>query len=173
MARSRLSYPQRRSPRLAGYNYTQNGAYFVTIKVQKQLRLFGDVEEERVRLSPAGEMVEQVWAEVPTTYAGVDVDSFIVMPDHVHAILVLDNLAAGAVSQTRPLALPDIVHRFKSFTTAEYRHGVNQRHWPRFAGTLWQRSYHDHIIRNDADLNRIREYIAQNPLRWTLHHPHS
>jgi putative transposase len=66
------------------------------------------------------------------------------------------------------LSLPDVVHRFKSFTTAQYRHGVKNDGWTPFPGRLWQRNYYEHIIRNDDELNRTRRYIAENPSRWAL-----
>jgi REP element-mobilizing transposase RayT len=70
------------------------------------------------------------------------------------------------------LSLPDVVHRFKSYTTAQYRHGVYEHGWPPFPRRLWQRNYWEHIIRDDASLNRIREYIANDPARWELDQPH-
>ena len=64
------------------------------------------------------------------------------------------------------MSLSDVVHRFKSFTTTRYRQGVRDLNWPPFSGRLWQRNYYDRIIRNDAELNRIRQYIRNNPARW-------
>jgi putative transposase len=66
------------------------------------------------------------------------------------------------------MSLPDVVHRFKSLTTARYRHGVYERGWQPFPGRLWQRNYYEHIIRNERALQRIREYIMNNPARWDL-----
>ena len=66
------------------------------------------------------------------------------------------------------MSLPDVVHRFKSFTTAQYRHGVNDDGWALFPGRLWQRNYYEHVIRNDEELRRIRRYIVENPAKWAL-----
>ena len=71
------------------------------------------------------------------------------------------------------LSLPDVVHRFKSFTTARYRHGVQNDGWTPFPGRLWQRNYYEHIIRNDDELSHIRQYIAGNPARWAMDRYHS
>jgi REP element-mobilizing transposase RayT len=64
------------------------------------------------------------------------------------------------------MSLPDVVHRFKSFTTAMYRHGVKNHGWPPFAGTFWQRNYWEHVIRDERGLRQIQEYIMNNPARW-------
>ena len=72
----------------------------------------------------------------------------------------------GLPLRRKSMSLPDVVHRFKSLTTARYRHGVRDHGWPAFRGRLWQRNYYEHVIRDDDDLNNIREYIVNNPLRW-------
>ncbi len=75
------------------------------------------------------------------------------------------------------MSLGDVVQRFKSLTTKRYIDGVKQHDWPPFNGKLWQRNYYEHIIRDEPDLNRIRQYIIQNPLNWQNdkyhadHHP--
>jgi REP element-mobilizing transposase RayT len=152
---------RRRTPRLKGFDYSQAGAYFVTICAQDRLPLFGRVLEGSMVLSLPGQMVQQVWSEMPQYYAGVELDAFVVMPDHLHGILAL-------TGERRGFSLPDAMQRFKSLTTARYRHGVASHGWPPFRGRLWQRSYHDQIVRDDMALSAIRNYIAQNPLRWSL-----
>ena len=152
----------RRSIRLAGYDYSQAGAYFVTICIQNHECLLGQATSGIVTLNAAGEMVQRVWLELPEHY-GVAGDAFVVMPNHVHWVVWLpDETPPGA----SPLTLHDIVHRFKSLTTARYRQGVLRDAWPAFNGRLWQRNYYEHIVRNDDDLARIRQYIAENPARW-------
>jgi putative transposase len=110
----------------------------------------------------AGAMVQDVWDALPRHYVGINVDAFIAMPNHVHGIIILEDNPA------RTLALPDVIHRFKSLTTARYRHGVRDEGWPPFHRTLWQDDYYDHVIRQDDDLDGIRRYIVENPLRWHL-----
>ena len=97
-------------------------------------------------------------------YEGVELDTFVVMPNHLHGIIRL----VGAGPRARPpLSLPDSIQRFKSLTTARYRKGVDEHGWPALGGRLWQRSYFDRIIRNREELNDIRSYIDNNPLRWS------
>lgn len=134
----------RRSVRLKGYDYSAGGAYFVTICIQDRLLLFGDVVQGEMKMNDAGRMVLSVWNELPQYGPGIAVDEFVVMPNHVHGMIVL-NVGAGPracpdkgtpipTKQTnqiqktgRPrggaptMSLPDLVHRFKSLTTARYR----------------------------------------------------
>jgi REP element-mobilizing transposase RayT len=178
---------QRRSIRLRGYDYARAGAYFVTVCVQDRECLLGQIVEDEMRLSEAGQMVQSVWDELPERYPGVDVDQFVVMPNHVHGIMVLTGIVgapprgcpddamgdnwdgqARGPAPTGGLSLPDVVHRFKSFTTAQYRHGVKNQGWTPFPGRLWQRNYYEHVVRNDDELGRIRQYIADNPASWAL-----
>jgi REP element-mobilizing transposase RayT len=164
---------------LKGFDYSQAGAYFVTICIQNRICLFGKIENGEIQLTEAGYMVHRIWNELPEKYPGVEIDEFIVMPNHIHGIVVL-NVGAGpcacpdsnkgqprGVAPTR-LSLPDVVHRYKSFTTSEYRIGVEQLKWIPFPGKLWQRNYYEHVIRNEKELNQIREYISNNPLQWAL-----
>jgi REP element-mobilizing transposase RayT len=124
----------RRSPRLRGYDYSQAGAYFVTICTQQRLSCLVQLVEGVTRLSPAGQMVQATWDAMPQHYSGLDLDAFVIMPDHVHGIVVVRGEQSG-------LALPDVVQRFKSLTTARYRHHVTISGWIPFPGRLWQRSY--------------------------------
>jgi len=156
------SYPQRRHPRLAGYDYMTAGYYFITVCTEHRLPLFGSVEAGRTRLSPGGEMVQEAWRDLLALHPGVDVDIDVVLPDHVHAIVVLDD------DPRRTLSLSDLEHRYKSLTTKRYAHGVRDRGWPRFAGKLWQEGFYDHVIRQDGELDAVRRYIRENPLRWEL-----
>ena len=178
---------KRRSLRLKNYDYSRTGAYFVTVCVRKRLCLFGDIVEGRMNASARGEMVAKAWHDLPGHYAGVNVDSFVLMPNHIHGIVVLNPNSVGAAPCGRPssvtvvnagqprgvaptnekrLALPDVIHRFKSWTTKLYSDGVRRHRWPPFPGQLWQRNYYEHVIRDDDDLEKIREYILANPHTW-------
>jgi REP element-mobilizing transposase RayT len=146
----------RRSIHLRGYDYTRQGAYFITICVHQRQKLFGDVVNGGVKLNPAGTMLENIWYKIPLYYAGIDVDESIVMPNHLHGIVIV---GAGpcacpnsnfpmrhpgqsqGVAPTRPLSLSDVVHRYKTMTTKQYVDGVNDDGWPVFNGKLWQRNY--------------------------------
>ncbi|WYD80389.1 MAG: transposase [Candidatus Electrothrix gigas] len=190
----------RRSIRLRNYDYAQAGAYFVTICLQYRECLFGKITvppvgadpcvcpgfSPEIQLTDAGRMVQTIWDQIPNHYPGVDTDAFVVMPNHIHGIVVLTNPVAGTDScvrpnprsryvptgqargpaPTKPLSLPDVVQRYKSLTTTQYINGVKQNGWPPFLGKLWQRNYWEHIIRNETELHRIRKYIQNNPARW-------
>ena len=183
-----MTWKQRHSIRLKGYDYSQSGAYFVTICAHNRQCLFGAVEDGDMYLNGAGEMVQTVWNEIPRYYAGVEPGAFVIMPDHVHAIVVLsgccgcDGPAQGVDGQPQgvaptgsgmaSLSLGDVVHRFKTMTTRCYADGVTKNGWARFEGRLWQRNYWEHIVRTEQELTRIGEYIRNNPSNWqsdTLH----
>ena len=178
----------RRSIRLNGYDYSQSGAYFVTVVTQDRECLFGEIAEEEMTLNEAGRMVQGVWEELSIHYPGVKADEFAVMPNHFHGLIVLVGAGPRACPDAglspvdagpracpekgQPqgvaptLSLPDVVHRFKTLTTKRYADGVKQLGWIPFDRRLWQRNYYEHVIRDDVSLNRIRQYILDNPARW-------
>ncbi len=193
-----LDRPRRRALRLKGYDYAQPGGYFVTICTQGGKCLFGKVVEEEMRLNPAGVMIEQAWHALSDCFPIVELDAFVVMPNHIHGIIILldpslidpnrtvQDSTVGAPlvgardegrttrrAGTRPaptipriLSLGDVVGAFKSITTRQYISGVNTLGWAPFSKRLWQRNYWDRIIRNGKELDRIRQYIDDNPARW-------
>jgi putative transposase len=181
--RSDPNHHHRRSIRLKGYDYTQLGAYFVTICTQNRACLFGEVVDGTMLLNDAGRMIQTAWDDIPVHYAGVAIDAFVVMPNHIHGIVVLVGAApcgrpplgqasssgqARGPTPTMAISLPDVVHRFKTLTTKQYADGVKQSGWLPFPGHLWQRNYYEHIIRDEESLSRIRQYIADNPAQWAL-----
>jgi REP element-mobilizing transposase RayT len=107
----------------------------------------------------AGDAVREAWEALPERFPDVECDAFMVMPNHVHGILVF-----GSEQEHRPLG--EVVGAFKSLTVLRYRKGVLEEGWPRYAGSFWQRNYYEHVIRSEEALNRIREYIAGNPEQW-------
>jgi REP element-mobilizing transposase RayT len=120
-----------------------------------------------MRLNEAGRMVLGTWEALPMHYPSVDVDAFVVMPNHLHGIIFLGSAPDHSDETARiVLSLPDVVQRFKSLTTARYRAGVLEHGWPPFPRRLWQRGYYEHIIRHDRSLSSIRRYIEDNPSRW-------
>ena len=162
--------PHRKSPRLSGYDYSQAGAYFVTVCVQGRQALLGEIIHGGMRLNQAGCMVERWWKELERKFPPVKIDEYyIVMPNHFHGIVFIPELPAPTTEggHTGP-PLQRVVQWFKTMSTNEYIHGVKEHGWPQFKGSLWQRSFYDHVIRDEASLNRIREYISTNPLRWDL-----
>src|SRR5437870_13678067 len=117
-----------------------------------------------MRLNYAGRIVQTVWKELPLHYSYVESDAFIVMPNHVHWIIVLsDRMSVGAGLKPAPTrhGIPEIVRAFKTFSARR----INQTR--SMAGkAIWQRNYFEHVIRNEESLNRIRQYILDNPARW-------
>jgi REP element-mobilizing transposase RayT len=156
----------RRSVRLKGYDYSQAGAYFITIVTQGRVCLFGEVVAGELRLNKVGRMVASAWEDLPNHYAGVGLDAFVVMPNHVHGIVVLAGPTVGAGSDVgaglKPApTLSEIVRAFKTFSARRINEHRGTRGMP-----VWQRNYYEHVVRDDESLDRIREYIAGNPLRW-------
>ena len=167
--------------RASWWDYAAGGWYFVTICTQHRLTLFGDVlpEDDRlIRLTPAGEMVSHCWRTLGTQFAFAAVDAFVVMPNHLHGIVAIRSTVPPIPERTRaPDTRPNgtlagsigrIIQAFKSETTVAYIRAVQHDGWEPVDGRLWQRGYHDHVIRDSADLERVRSYIAANPQRWLL-----
>jgi putative transposase len=148
----------RRAMRLRGCDYSQNGAYYLTLCTQHRLCLYGEIIDDKMELNDAGRMIERFWLEIPKRFTNVELDLYVVMPNHMHGIVAI----AGKASDT----IPAMMQQFKTFTTNAYIRGVKKENWQSFPGKLWQRSYYDHIVRNEAELNAIRHYIETNAVRW-------
>ena len=151
--------PQRKRLRLAGFNYAEARSYFVTIVVRDRRHLFGDVAEGRMRPSCAGRMIAAHWRSLRSRYPGLDVEPFVVMPNHLHGLV-------STVRMSSPPALGGIVGAFKSITARAYRSGADDGRWLPMPNGLWQRGYFDHVIRNETDEGHAMEYIANNPANW-------
>jgi len=158
----------RRSIRLEEYDYSLAGAYFVTVCTHNREYLFGNVVNDETVLSRHGEIVKNVWCNLTNHYLNIKLDTFTVMPNHIHGIIVLmdvDIVGAGLkpapTDLTKYYPLSEIIRAFKTFSA---RHVNELRITPGIP--VWQRNYHEHIVRNENELNRIREYIMNNPLRW-------
>ena len=167
----------RRSIRLKGYDYTQKGAYFVTICTRNRECLFGGIENGRMTLNDAGMIAHQCWQDIPAHFPHIMLDTFVIMPNHIHGILVITNVPVGAKNFS-PLQSPphsfshssphprgtsktigSTVRGFKIGVTKWMRQNTPVQH-------VWQRNYYERIVRNDDELNRIREYIVGNPTQW-------
>ncbi len=157
---------RRRSARLPGYDYARVGAYFVTICTQDRVCLFGQIADGAMSVNDAGAMIVRHWEQIPQRFPTVTVDEFVVMPNHIHGVLVF---AAPPVEATWPVApLGRVIGAVKSETTVAYGRRVVANRWPAFRGRLWQRNYYEHVIRGDEALGRIRKYIRDNPLQWAF-----
>jgi REP element-mobilizing transposase RayT len=168
----------RRSLRLCGYNYSQSGAYFITICTNKRRCLFGNIVNNEVNLNELGNIVLNIWNSLPNKYSNIELDEFVIMPNHLHGIILITDVEAihelplqesmnvGTIhelslGERRNMLLPKVIGYFK-MNSAKI---INQKILS--SGTsLWQRNYYEHIIRNEYELDRIREYIVNNPIKW-------
>lgn len=160
---------QRYSIRLPDYDYSQSGVYFLTLCVHNRLCLFGDVLDGTMHLNELGKIVAAEWLRTPVVRPQVILDEQVLMPNHFHAIIAIENSRRGVLPYARPTfrspsqTVGAVVRGFKSATTKQ----INE-----FRGTpgavLWQRSFYEHVVRNDDELTRIRKYIDNNPLQWSL-----
>ena len=167
-----MDLPKRKQIRLPDYDYSAPGAYFVTVCTHEKRCILstitvgdGVLDVPCVRLSPYGKIVEETLREIVNTYSWLSLDRYVIMPNHIHLLLRIgDNGPSGTPAPTRDTdigpsvpanaALPRLISTLKRFTNKK-------------CGTqLWQRSYHEHVIRGEADYRQIWEYIETNPARW-------
>jgi len=157
----------RRSLRLENYNYADSGAYFVTIVAQNRQCIFGNVVDSKIELNEFGRILAEEWERSKDIREEIALDAFVAMPNHIHGVLIMTNHDVGATGRSpfpsglSKRSLGAFVGGFKSAVTMR----INQ-----LRGTpgvpVWQRNYYEHVIRSEESLNRIREYIADNPIRW-------
>ncbi len=154
----------RRSIRLPEYDYSQDGWYFITICTQSQKCLFGKFANGQIQLYEYGRIVDKCWRWLSQQYDYVHLDEYVVMPNHLHGIIIIrrgDSRIALTRNTQKCKPLSRLIGAFKTVSTKQ----INLiRKTP--AGKLWQRNYYEHIIRNEEELNRIRQYIADNPANW-------
>ncbi|HEV8717686.1 MAG TPA: transposase [Candidatus Binatia bacterium] len=161
------------STRLQTWDYRAAGWYFVTICTYGGICFFGDVVDGEVRLSEIGKIVAEEWQRAEQVRSYVVLDQWVIMPNHMHGIVVIGNGAVPSVVETprrgvstalsrwKPNSLGSIIGQFKSVCT--------KRIWATgFRDFAWQSRFHDHVIRNEKSLNDIREYIINNPMKWEL-----
>ena len=169
---------RRRSIRLKGFDYSEPGAYFVTIVTKDRSCRFGEIVDGQMKTNSAGKATARWWLELMRKFTTIETDEFVVMPNHCHGIIVIRDPVVGADLCVGPpnirtgahvgAPLHRIVQWFKTMTTNEYMRGVKALAWPAFRGQLWQRSYYEHVIRGEESMNRIRQYIIDNPARWAF-----
>jgi Transposase and inactivated derivatives len=167
---------RRRNIRLQSYDYSQAGAYFVTICAYQRRCLFGKIVDDEMRLNEAGQTAERCWQTIPEYFSHVDLDAFVIMPNHVHGVLFIRDAFVVGANNHSPLSahphttdsargtsktLGSIVRGFKIGVTKWFRANSDIL-------DVWQRNYYEHIIRDEVSLSRCREYIVNNPLQWAL-----
>jgi len=171
------------SSRLRKYDYRQNGAYFITICTYARICFFGELNGENICLNKYGNIVNKCWQEIPQHFHEFIPAPFIIMPNHVHGIVVISKrtLSTNPAVETRhavsrasnhiceafqkPVShsVPTIIRSFKSAVT-RHLNALNEN----LPMSVWQRNYYEHIIRNDEELNRAIEYIKFNPIKWGM-----
>ncbi len=168
----------RRSIRLKDYDYSQEGAYFVTICTHERHEFFGKIIDGTMRLEERGKIAQNVWYTLPASFPGIDLDHCIVMPNHIHGIIVRTESTEAKPSSSmetspteknalqqyrsapnRSQSLKEIMRAYKSRVS----HDIHTSNTPDFG---WHREYYDHIIRNTRELEFIRAYIVNNPQKW-------
>ena len=174
--------------RLRDYDYSQPGTYFVSICVQHRKCLFGTITDGKMQLNEIGQIVVGCWNRIPQHFSSVELAEYVIMPNHMHGIVVLDIVGArsprpspsektlpppvGARSSRPPKdisspSLGKIIAYFKYQSTKYINQHQNTPGTP-----IWQRNYYDHIIRDDIDLQRRCQYIQDNPMKWELDQLH-
>ena len=160
-----------KSTRLPNYDYSSNGYYFVTICSQKKFCYFGQIVNSQMQLSQVGKIAQKHWQEIPQHFDGVYIDEYVIMPNHVHGIIVINrpnnvetrnfaSLQPNKFAPLKPGSLQTIIYAYKSSVTR----------WCRQNGDddfCWQSRFYEHIIRDETALNNIRRYIINNPAKWS------
>jgi len=175
----------RKLNRLTGYNYSQDGWYFITICAQDREHFFGKIINGKMQLSEIGKITQKCWQKIPIHFPDAKLDEFIIMPNHIHGIIVIKKTTVGNKNycsdngnknfsslrlpwQTKwSRSLSSIVRGFKIGVTKWCRENkivLNENYCS--TQFSWQKSFYDHIIRDEKSLNKIREYIADNPSKW-------
>ena len=163
----------RRSIRMKGFDYRQNAAYFVTLVSQGRECLFGEIMGGTMHLNVTGEIVQSAWLGLRSRFPGIELDEFVVMPNHFHAIIVaaqsgdgIDPRAGTSPAPTMSPGLRDVIGAFKSISTHKIILAVRRGDLPSFTGKIWQRNYYEHIIRDNQEWERIAQFIGANPTYW-------
>jgi len=166
----------RRTIRLKGYDYSLPGKYFITICTLNRECLLGEIHDGEIIVSPAGEIVRHIWLQTPNVRDEIELDTFIIMPNHLHGIISIQSRRGDPVDRpayrsitTQPFKINDpvlksntigaIVGQIKSNATKRIRESL-------YPGFHWQRNYYEHIIRNEFELQQIKKYILTNPENW-------
>ena len=154
-----MEYPQRKPNRLKEYDYSTPGAYFITICTKDKTNLFWEnvgtsvTCSDDVVLSTQGKVVDEAIRNIPSHYSNITIDNYTVMPNHVHLLLQIHTDGDG-VRITTP-AISTVIQQMKGYVTKQLGY------------TVWQKLYHDHVIRGERDYRKIWEYIANNPVKWS------
>ncbi len=176
-----------KSTRLQNWNYASAGWYYITICTKNKENYFGKIKDQKLILNEIGKIAEKFWSEIPKHFQNVRLDEFIIMPNHIHGIIVIDDVEDDVVVETlqcnvstmkegknkfyskispKPRSLSTIIRSFKSICTKTINNNFKIKNNNQKINFAWQPKFYDHIIRNEESLNKIREYIFQNPFNW-------
>lgn len=153
----------RKLNRLSNFNYSKSGYYFVTVCTKNKIDFFGKIKNNKIVLSKIGEMANHYWQKIPEHFSDVKLDEYIMMPNHVHGIIIIESVGnrhACSLQRRQSQKIPTIIGSFKSAVSKCVNENFNYNNFN------WQKSYYDHIIRNNESLNKIRKYIIYNPIKW-------
>ena len=165
----------RRSLRLEGYDYRRQGVYFVTVCANRNAKLFGRIDDGVMIRNAIGDIINDEWWKTAELRPNVKLDAFVIMPNHIHGIIVISDDGSQATSQHASVDVPKPASRYLQSGSlgaivGRFKGKVSRRvhDLPTCRDLLvWQRNFYDHIIRNEKSLQAIREYIMTNPGRWT------
>ena len=149
----------RRSIRLKGYDYGSLGKYFITTCAHNRECLFGYIQNSQMILNDVGQRIWQVWSSLPVRFPSIELEEFVVMPNHVHGIIVIAEIPRGAEDKAPELG--EIVRAFKSVSAVECNRTLERPRRP-----FWQSGYYEHIVRDRDECGRIATYIVENPANW-------
>jgi REP element-mobilizing transposase RayT len=156
-----MELPKRKNTRLKEFDYSESNYYFITICMKNRRNFFSNVINDESVLSKYGKIIDEVWNNLPNYY-NVELDYYVIMPDHFHGILIIDNSQKNKDAK-RLTDLSKVIGKYKSFSIKKIRE--KQTGDEKFE---WQKSFYDRIIRNEVELYNIRKYIRENPLRWDI-----
>ncbi|MBO1048762.1 MAG: transposase [Dolichospermum sp. DEX182a] len=157
----------RRSIRLKDYDYTQEGAYFITICTKNKQCIFGDIKQGEMQLNLLGTIARDYWQEIPQHFPHIKLDIFVIMPNHIHGILwIIEKIKT--TNQQRNFgemilgSIPCVIRSYKSAVTKK----INQICHQKGISSVWQKNFYEHIHQDEKSLEIIRNYIINNPLNW-------
>ncbi len=156
---------ERKKIRLRDYDYSKSGYYFITICTKNRDEWFGKVEKEEMILNQYGKIVNQCWNDLPNHYLNCSSDAFVIMPNHIYGIIVIhnNNTVGNGFKPFPTHGLSEMLRGFKTFSSREINKKIKSDN--KFQ---WQKSFYDHVIRNEKSLHNLRHYITFNSLKWEL-----
>jgi len=165
------------SARASWWDYSQNGAYFITICTQHRVHYFGEIENGEITLSPIGTFAQSCWYEIPQHFPFVELGTFVVMPNHIHGIVIINKTGTQHVETQNFASLQQQQHHHQqnkfgpqsqnlASIVRGYKIGVTKNAHQIHSDFAWQSRFYDHIVRDNEEYLRINNYIETNPQNW-------